>query len=100
MKGYPSELSYRLSVLSRIIAGAFGAYILVNLSNLALSYLLPTEQYKGLLLAMMLSFIFYTIAVIWVFSVRTATRAWLGLLIIALPLSAINIFVYLRELGL
>lgn len=90
------DLPYRLSVLSRVIAAGLGGYILVNLSNLALSYVLPGEEYKNLLLAMMLSFVFYTLAVIWVFSVRSATRAWLGLLVVALPLAMINTFVYLQ----
>jgi hypothetical protein len=34
----------------------------------------------------MASFLVYTGAVIWVFAVRSATRAWVGLLVAALPL--------------
>ena len=82
---------YRLDVFSRIIAASFGAYVLCNLANLALSIILPVPQYQGLLFAMMISFIFYTLAIIWVFAVRTATRAWLGLIIAALPFAVIDV---------
>jgi len=41
------------------------------------------------LIGMMLSFIVYTCAVIWVFAVRSAWRAWAGLLIAAAPLALI-----------
>ena len=88
--------AYQRSVLSRVIAAAFGGYALVNLANLALSYILPVPQYQGLLFAMMISFFFYTGAIIWVFTVRTATKAWLGLMAIALPLAIINLFFYFR----
>jgi F0F1-type ATP synthase assembly protein I len=37
---------------------------------------------------MVASFLVYAGAVIWVFAVRSATRAWVGLLIAALPLLA------------
>jgi hypothetical protein len=80
----------RLSVMSRIIAAALGGYVLVNLMNLALSIILPVPQYQGLLFAMMISFIFYTLAIVWVFAVRTATKAWLGLIVAAVPFALID----------
>ena len=86
--------SYRLSIFSRIMAASIGGYILVNLSNLALSYILPVPQYQGLLFAMMISFIFYTLAIIWVFAVRTATKAWLGLIAAALPFALTDVAFY------
>lgn len=92
----PMLSSYQINVLSRVIAAAFGGYALVNLSNLALSYVLPVPQNQGLLFAMMISFFFYTGAIIWVFAVRTATKAWLGLLAVALPLLVIDVLFYFR----
>jgi hypothetical protein len=80
----------RLSVLSRVLAAAVGGYVLINLANLALSVLLPGEQYKALLFAMQISFVIYTVVIIWVFSVRSATKAWLGLAVVALPLAIID----------
>ncbi|MES2623640.1 MAG: DUF3649 domain-containing protein [Pseudomonadota bacterium] len=92
----PTDNAARLSVFSRVVAASIGAYVLVNLGNLALSFLLPGEQYRALLLAMQTGFLIYTLAIIWVFSVRTATKAWLGLLAVAIPLIIIDGFFYLR----
>jgi hypothetical protein len=41
---------------------------------------------QAVLTGMLASFIVYACAVIWVFAVRSATRAWGGLLIAAVPL--------------
>lgn len=82
-------LEYRLDILSRVLAASVGAYALVNLANYALPFVLPFEQYQGLLFAMQISFLFYTLAIIWAFAVRTATKAWLGLLVVAVPLALI-----------
>ena len=87
-------LAYRFSVLSRTLAAAIGGYLLVNLANYALSFLLPMPQYQALLLAMQLSFAFYTLAIIWAFAVRTATRAWLGLLTFIIPLAVMDLYFF------
>ncbi|MES2604472.1 MAG: DUF3649 domain-containing protein [Pseudomonadota bacterium] len=87
-------LEYRLGILSRVLAASVGAYVLVNLANYALSFLLPFEQYQGLLFAMQISFLFYTLAIIWAFAARTARRAWFGLLIVAAPLALIAAYYY------
>ena len=89
-------LAYRLDVLSRVLAASAGAYVLVNLANYGLSFLLPVPQYQGLLFAMQISFVFYTLAIIWVFAVRTATKAWLGLLAFAVPLALIDAYFFLQ----
>jgi hypothetical protein len=84
----------RLSMTSRVVAASLGAYLLVNLTTMALEFLLPWEQYKSLLFAMQISFVFYTLIIIWVFAVRTATRAWLGMLSVGLPLLFIDLYFY------
>jgi hypothetical protein len=84
----------RLSMTSRVIAASLGAYALVNLTTMALQFLLPWEQYKSLLFAMQISFVFYTLIIIWVFTVRTATRAWLGMLSMGAPLLLIDLYFY------
>ena len=94
-----SSTEYRLSVLSRVVAASLGAYAVVNLANMALAFLLPAEQYKDLLFAMQISFLFYTLAIIWVFAVRSATKAWLGLLAVALPLALIDVYFYSQGVG-
>ena len=87
-------LAYRFNVLSRVLAASVGAYVLVNLANYGLSFLLPLPQYQGLLFAMQISFVFYTLAIIWTFAVRTATNAWLGLLAFAVPLAFIDAYFF------
>src|SRR5688572_18843549 len=94
-----SSTEYRLSVLSRVVAASLGAYAVVNLANMALAFLLPAEQYKDLLFAMQISFLFYTLVIIWVFAVRIATKAWLGLLAVALPLALIDVYFYSQGVG-
>ena len=86
--------AWRLSVASRVLAASVGGYVLVNLAGMALGYLLPVEHYKALLFGMQISFVFYTVAIIWVFAVRTATKAWLGLAAAALPLAVIDSYFY------
>jgi hypothetical protein len=81
---------YRLSMLSRVAAASIGAYVVINMANLALGFILPFPFYKSLLFAMQISFFFYVIAIIWVFSVRTAAKAWLGLAVTAVPLGLID----------
>jgi hypothetical protein len=86
---------YRWSVVSRVVAAACGGYVLINLANMALAVVLPVEQYRALLFAMQMSFVFYTLAIIWAFAARTATRAWLGLALVAAPLAIIDAWFYL-----
>lgn len=76
------------SVLSRIVAAVLGGYALsalFSLATLALPqrWFSPAEQ---VLWGMQLSFLVYAAAVVWVFAVRSATRAWLGLVAAALCL--------------
>ncbi len=86
----------RLSMFSRVVAASIGAYVVVNLATYALNFLLPVENYKALLFAMQISFVFYTLIIIWVFAVRTARKAWLGLLAIAAPLALVDLVFYLQ----
>ena len=88
----------RLSMASRVLAASIGAYVLVNMLTMALNFLLPWERYKSLLFAMQVSFVFYTLIIIWVFSVRTARKAWLGMLALGVPVLCIDLFFYFTEL--
>ena len=78
----------RAPLVSRIIAAMFGGYGLASLAAVAATAL-PGPPSEGVLIGMMLSFVVYTCAVIWVFAVRSAWRAWAGLLIAALPLALV-----------
>ncbi len=72
-------------LISRIVAALFGGYALAALGSVAV-LALPGNKLQAVLSGMLLSFIIYTCAVIWVFAVRSAWRAWAGLLIAAVPL--------------
>lgn len=85
---------YRLSVLSRVIAASVGGYVSVNIANLAWTLLLPVERYKALLFSMQSGFVVWTLLILWIFAARTATRAWLGLLLFTLPLAAVDAWYY------
>lgn len=72
-------------LLSRIIAALLGGYGLAALSSVAV-LALPVSKPQAVIAGMLASFLVYAGAVIWVFAVRNAWRAWAGLLLAALPL--------------
>ncbi|QQZ43062.1 DUF3649 domain-containing protein [Pseudomonas sp. SK3(2021)] len=85
--------SYRLAVMSRVLAAVFGGYLLAALSSVCLTLLLPVSRTDAVVSGMMTSFLFYLVAVLWCFACRTAWQAWLGLLLPALGLAAISAWV-------
>lgn len=72
-------------LVSRIIAALFGGYALAALSSVAV-LALPMSKPQAVLTGMLASFLIYAGAVIWVFAVRSAAKAWAGLIIAAVPL--------------
>ncbi|NHF73472.1 DUF3649 domain-containing protein [Paracoccus xiamenensis] len=72
---------------SRIIAALFGGYALAALTSVA-TLALPTNRIDAIFAGMLASFLVYTAAIVWVFAVRSARRAWAGLLLAGLPLLA------------
>jgi len=72
-------------LISRIVAALFGGYALAALGSVAV-LALPLSKPQAVLTGMLASFAIYTGAVIWVFAVRSALKAWLGLIIVAAPL--------------
>lgn len=79
-------------VASRALAGVFGGYALASLVTAVLSLALPlftgASRASALLTATMLSFAVYAVAVMWVFSARSALRAWAGLAIASVVFGA------------
>jgi len=73
------------SLLSRILAAVLGGYALAALASVA-ALALPIDKPQAVLTGMLASFAIYAGAVVWVFAVRSALRAWAGLLIAAVPL--------------
>jgi Protein of unknown function (DUF3649) len=72
-------------LVSRIIAALVGGYALAALFSVAV-LALPLSKPQAVLTGMLASFAIYAGAVIWVFAVRSALKAWAGLLIVAVPL--------------
>lgn len=72
-------------LVSRIVAAVFGGYALAALVSVA-TLALPMSKPQAVLTGMLASFLVYAGAVVWVFAVRSARRAWVGLAIAAVPL--------------
>ena len=73
-------------LISRIVAALFGGYALAALSSVAV-LALPMSRPQAVLTGMLASFLIYAGAVIWVFAVRSALKAWVGLIVVAVPLA-------------
>ena len=72
-------------LLSRIVAAMFGGYGLAALASVA-ALALPMSKPQAVLTGMLSSFAVFAGAVVWVFAVRSARRAWAGLMVAAVPL--------------
>lgn len=91
MIGLSERLRAVMPLVSRIVAAVVGGYALAGLVSVA-ALALPLSRSEAVLAGMQLSFIFHTLAVIWVFAVRSAFRAWTGLLLAAAPLAVAACF--------
>ncbi|NBA95033.1 DUF3649 domain-containing protein [Pseudomonas sp. R5(2019)] len=87
-------VSYRLAVASRVFAAVLGGYLLAALASVCMTLLLPMARTEAVVSGMMLSFLFYLVAILWCFACRTALQAWLGVLAPSLVLGLINGAVY------
>ncbi len=72
-------------LISRIAAALVGGYTLAALSSIAV-LALPMNKVQAVIAGQLASFLVYAGAVIWVFAVRSAAKAWTGLIIAAVPL--------------
>ncbi|MCD6077520.1 MAG: iron uptake protein [Ramlibacter sp.] len=72
-------------LVSRIAAALVGGYALAALASMA-TLALPIARTEAVLWGMLASFVVYACTVIWVFAVRSAWRAWSGLVLAAAPL--------------
>lgn len=73
-------------LVSRIVAALFGGYALATLAGIAV-LALPMSKPQAVITGMLLSFAIYAGAVIWVFAVRSALKAWAGLVVVAAALA-------------
>lgn len=89
----PFRLTAHLPLVSRIVAAVLGGYALAALTSVAV-LALPMERGEAVLTGMMLSFIVYAAAVIWVFAASSARRAWAGLLVVGAPLLLVDMGIW------
>lgn len=85
-------LSYRLGVLSRLLAALLGGYAvctLLSLSIVLLDRAAPREE--AIAAGNVPAFIAFAGCIIWAFVASTATRAWLG---ISLPAALLGLLVW------
>lgn len=93
-----ATLMFRLGVASRTLAAIAGGYVLSALVATVSAIYFPGTRAEAAIFGMLASFVIYTMAVMWVFAVRTAWRAWLGLLLPALPLATVVlVHLYVRS---
>ncbi|MBX3665001.1 MAG: DUF3649 domain-containing protein [Burkholderiales bacterium] len=85
-------------LISRIVAALFGGYALAALASVA-ALVLPMPKPQAVLTGMLTSFAVYAGAVIWVFAVRSALRAWVGLSVAAVFLLPAAWFVWTQGAG-
>ncbi|WOT04177.1 hypothetical protein [Shewanella youngdeokensis] len=73
--------SQGLNITSRSLAAILGGYLLAATACALLALIIPLPAFESTVTASMLSFSFYTAAVIWVFTVKHHLIAWRDLLI-------------------
>ncbi|WP_370211748.1 DUF3649 domain-containing protein [Alloalcanivorax venustensis] len=78
-----------LGVASRTLVAVFGGYALAACATTALALWLPAAPATAVITANLLSFLIYTVAVLWAFATRSAARAWVGIMMPALVLAAL-----------
>ncbi len=79
----------RWSIVSRVVAAIGGGYLLASLMSIAVSRALPLPHPGAVMTGMLLSFLFYACAALWVFAARSALVAWLGLIVPAVFLALV-----------
>lgn len=82
------NLRERLSVASRITAGAVGGYVLTSLITVVLFLLLRAQgmtRDEALLAPTIASFVLYAAIIMAVFHARSAAKAWLWLIGLSIP---------------
>lgn len=81
--------SYQWSVVSRVVAAIGGGYLLASLLSIVVVRAMPLPHASAVMTGMLLSFLFYACAALWVFAARSARAVWLGLIIAAVLLSVL-----------
>ena len=70
-----------IEIVSRVAAALFGGYALAAVSAVFLALSLPLARSEAVLTGIMISFVVYVCAALWVFAASSAWRAWAGLVL-------------------
>ncbi len=89
MSAPATPLLYRASVLSRVLAAAVGGYAVARGFAVCAAWWLPQSRSEAVLTATLLAFVVYATTAIWVFSVRRAWQAWVGVVLACLVLAGL-----------
>ena len=84
-----------MAIFSRVLASIIGGYWLANVISIILVAVLAGEQVDRVLTGMLASFAIWSAAIVWVFSVDTVRKAWVGVLVPAVT-GSIIIFTLLK----
>lgn len=71
--------SNTIRLTTRVVTALFGGFLLANLVAIIISYLPLGQLTNAIVTGMMVSFIVYVLAVIYVFSTTTTRKAVLGI---------------------
>lgn len=94
----PSLVHYRLTVLSRMLAAFVGGYGLS--AAFAAAFGLAAVRWLGMAkadavsMSTMLSFIVFTVAVLWAFACASTRKAWVGIVLPAAVLGGLTLAFY------
>lgn len=92
MRKTVTALPPSLAIISRVIAAVAGGYALATVLAIALAGIVPLPRVDAVATGILTGFAVYAAAVLWVFAARSATRAWLGLLVPTLVFSVLAWF--------
>lgn len=84
---------YRWEVFGRCLIAVFGGYAFTLALSIFLTQVLPLAKSSAVMTANLLSFAIYTVAIIWVFSVKEFRQLWWGLLASSAFLALVLLFV-------
>jgi hypothetical protein len=84
---------YRWEVFGRCLIAVFGGYVFTMAFSIFLTQVLPIAKSSAVMTANLLSFAIYTVAIIWVFSVKEFRQLWWGLLASAVFLLLVLLFI-------
>jgi hypothetical protein len=86
---HASSLRHRLAVASRVGAALLGGYGLVVAFAVAFARVVHLPAGEALNTAALPAFLLYPAAAVWAFYASTATRAWLGIGLLAIAFAAL-----------